>query len=139
MLSEDLILKIKELKLPKGEYIVSGSGILDVLTIRKANDIDLLVSPELFEYLKDTCEWKEHNSYKTTISHPEGKAEAKKCLDFMKEQYTLSDIISSAFIYEDIPFINLKILLEAKKQLNREKDQEDIKNIENYLRGSFII
>ncbi len=138
MLSEDLILKIKELNLPKGEYLVSGSAILDVLAIRKANDIDLLVSPQLFQYLKDKCGWKENDSYKTTISHPEGKAEAKKILDFMKEQYTLSDIVQSAFIYEDVPFINLKILLQAKKQLNRQKDQEDIKNIENYLKDSFV-
>lgn len=47
-MSVSLIERIKELRLPEGQFMVSGSGILDVLGIRSAEDIDLLVSPELF-------------------------------------------------------------------------------------------
>jgi hypothetical protein len=50
--SFNIVETVRELCLPHGEYIVFGSGTLGALGIREVNaDVDLLVSPTLFESL----------------------------------------------------------------------------------------
>ena len=43
----NIIKIIKDAKLPDGEYIVVGSGIMNALGIRDAEDIDLVISANL--------------------------------------------------------------------------------------------
>ena len=50
--------RVKDLGLPLGQLIVIGSGLLDQLGIRAASDIDLVVSNELFNALKNDNAWK---------------------------------------------------------------------------------
>ena len=40
--------ELEKLALPEGSFMVMGSGILDALGIRKAHDVDLVVSGELY-------------------------------------------------------------------------------------------
>ena len=127
------ILKIKALNLPEGSYMICGSGILEMLGIREAQDIDILVSPELFKNLEEKDGWKRHPKYQTCIEHPEGIAGAKYSLDFMKKDYTLIEVLPKAIMIEGIPFMNLDILIEAKTELAREKDLKDIELINIYL------
>ena len=129
----DFISKIKELHLPESQFMVTGSGILDVLGIRKADDIDLLVSPELYTKLETKHGWIEYKKYKMTIMHPKGKYGAMQSLNFMKENYTLSELLPTAHVHKGIPFINLEVLKNSKTQLAREKDFRDIKLIDKYL------
>lgn len=42
---------IKTLDLPIGEYVIYGSGPLDIRGIRPSQDIDILVSPKLWTQL----------------------------------------------------------------------------------------
>lgn len=134
----NLINKIKELSLPDGHFIVCGGSLLEVLGIRKAEDIDLLVSPELFSELRDTQGWLKHKKYDTAIVHPENKAEAKQSLDFMKENYTLADLLPTVYIKDGIPFMSLEVLQNAKTQLGREKDTRDLQMIQEYLAKSVV-
>jgi hypothetical protein len=129
----ELISKIKELNLPDGHYMVMGSAILQIFGIRIAQDIDLLVSPELFKELKEKRGWHVHPKYSTSIDNADCTVGAKQSLDFMRQNYTLKDILSSAYWYEGIPFENLEMLIDAKTQLGREKDLKDIQLIKEYL------
>lgn len=43
--------ELEKLALPKGSFMVMGSGILDALGIRKSHDIDLVVNDEVYETL----------------------------------------------------------------------------------------
>ena len=43
----NIIEKAKKLNFPAGEYVIVGSGTLDALGIRQANDLDVAVLPEL--------------------------------------------------------------------------------------------
>ena len=131
--SLDIISKIKKLNLPQDQYMICGSSILQLLNIRPAQDIDILVSPELFEDLINNHGWQIHPKYNTTIDDPEHKTGAKKSLDFMKQNYTLNEIIDTAYWHEGIPFMNLEMLVDAKTQLGREKDLKDIHLIQEYL------
>lgn len=129
----DFISRVKALNLPEEEFMVCGSAILDVLGIRKAQDVDLLVSSELFQKLESDDGWKRHSKYKTSLEHPEGISGAKQTLDFMKENYSLDEALPLATYIEGIPFMSLEMLINAKTQLGREKDLKDIKLIKKYL------
>ena len=129
----DYISKVKALNLPEGHYMITGSAILEILGIRKAKDIDILVSPELFVELESKRGWVRNIKYPTTIDNLEHTAGAKQSLDFMKENYSLRDVLAKATIIDKIPFMGLEMLLNAKKQLGREKDLNDIKLIEYYF------
>lgn len=48
----NIIQKVKELNLPDGTFAVVGSGTMEALDIRNTNDIDLVVSPEVYAELK---------------------------------------------------------------------------------------
>ena len=124
--------RVKELGLPEGNYMVCGSGILDVLHIRPAQDVDILVSSELFDKLENEYGWKRHHKYTTTLEHPDGTSGAKQTLDFMKENYSLEEALPLATYVEGIPFMSLEMLVNAKQQLGREKDLADIKLIEAF-------
>lgn len=52
-----LLSKIKHLNLPEKEFVILGSGILEVKGIRKANDLDILIKEYLFKILKESTDW----------------------------------------------------------------------------------
>lgn len=131
--SADIISKIKNLNLPEGQYMVMGSAILQVLGIRSANDVDLLVSPELFLELEEKRGWYVHPKYPTSLDNEDQTAGAKQSLDFMEQNYTLKEALPSAYWYKGIPFGSLEMLVDAKTQLGREKDLKDIQLIREYL------
>lgn len=131
----DYIERVKALDLPEGHYMVCGSAILELLGLRKAGDIDLLVSSELFEELESKRGWIRNPQYPTTLDMPDHSAGAKQSLDFMKEDYILSEMLPGAHLQDGIAFMSLTQLREAKVQLGREKDQKDIQLIDEYLAG----
>ena len=45
--------EIEKLNFPNDEFIIVGSGIMAVKGIRDTNDLDIVVSPELFEKCKN--------------------------------------------------------------------------------------
>ncbi|MEI8062035.1 MAG: zinc ABC transporter substrate-binding protein [bacterium] len=129
--------EIEKLDLPKNEFVVLGSGILAALGIRKADDIDLLVQPELFEKLKG-------NDWYYEVIEIEGKPRdmlskgiTQIFKDFWWEDKTLSpdEGIARAQNINGINFISLQTLLEYKKDMKREKDLRDVILIEAYLRA----
>ncbi|MEI6553674.1 MAG: hypothetical protein WCO09_03835 [bacterium] len=130
----DYIQRVKALNLPTGEFYVCGSAIMDVLGIRKAEDIDILVSPRLYEKLEKEDGWKKHPKY-NILQDKDKICGAKVTLDFMKENYSLDEVLPLATIVEGIPFMGLEMLINAKRQMGREKDFADIKLIEEYLKN----
>lgn len=128
----DIVSRIKNLNLPEGQFMICGSAILQLLNIREAKDIDLLVTPELFIELQKNG-WVKNSKYPTTIDNQDQTVGAKQTLDFMKQNYSLKEALPLAYWYEKIPFINLEMLIDAKTQLGREKDLNDIQLIQEYL------
>ena len=53
MTKEDIVTKVRALGLPKDSYIVFGSCPLAAVGIRESNDIDMLVSEQGYEQLKN--------------------------------------------------------------------------------------
>lgn len=134
----DLLKKIRGLNLPEKEFVVLGSGILEVKGIRKANDLDILIKEDLFKILKESTDW--------TYIQKTGKKGGKIDL-LLKDNVQLYFHVYGEYSFnyfmedkerveeiENIYFSSLKDLLRNKKNWKREKDLIDIDLIENYLR-----
>lgn len=124
MNKEQYIENLNSLDLPKDEYYILGSGSLLMYGIREiANDIDLCVSLELFDYL-----------------NKEG------IIDIDSENecgfYKLNDLVEvvandkESFEYDLVDGYQvekLEKILKFKENRNKEKDQVDIVKIREYI------
>lgn len=126
---------IRQLDLPAGEYVVLGSGVLAALGIRDVADIDLLVSPRLFNQLRQrgweygTLDYDGHVRERLTL----GEAEAFKDFWYSDQNPAPEKLIADAAVIKGVPFLPLATLLDIKRALNRPKDHSDIALIEKYL------
>jgi hypothetical protein len=129
----NIIEKAKALNFPAGKYVIVGSGPLDALGIRPANDMDIAVLPELHTRLRETGEWNEDVRYGRVFLQQEG-IEIIPELSWPEYPTTTEEAIRSATIIEGIPFMNLSELKKFKQALGREKDFADIALIDEYLK-----
>lgn len=132
----DIFERVKKFNLPLGEYAVFGSSLLDVWDIRKANDLDIIATPELYQRLK-TEGWSEKQANGFTmlvkadanISTVQDKpTDGSYCPDRLQ-------LIKDAVIINGMPFVRVEEVLACKKDYNRPKDLEDIKTIEEYIKN----
>lgn len=130
----NIIEKIKKLNLPRDQYVIVSGSVLDVLGIRKASDIDIVVTKKLFDEMRGTGEWQEVEKYNRIFLNREG-FDIIPQLNWEKYTTTAEEAISSAFVIEGIPFMNLDELIKFKTALGREKDFKDIELIKNYQKG----
>lgn len=119
--------EILSLGLPEGSYVVVGGGILGALGIRESNDIDMIVSREVFAQL-DNAGW-EHDKWEDQIVLKKGIFDigtewANKNVDVLLDEAT---------VIEDIPYLGLSDLLAWKRERARPKDLIDVKLITDYL------
>ena len=128
----DLIAEVRKLNLPPGRYVVVGSAIMHQLGLREANDVDLAVTPELFETLRASGEWKEEARHGRTFLKKE-PVEVIPRLDWEDYPTTAEEAIASATIIDGVAFMNLHELIKFKRALGREKDLRDISLIDAYL------
>lgn len=96
-----------------------------VAGLRESNDIDLLVSKEVFAKLKKAG-WQEliKSSNDKPLVHD--VFEAHDNWNFSSYSPTLKHLLASAVIVDGIPFASLKEVLEWKMASGRPKDLTDI-------------
>lgn len=132
----NIIQKIKELNFPKDQYVVVGSGMMNVLGIRESNDIDIAVTKELHQRLRESGEWEEHQRYELIrVFLKKDIYEIIPQLNWEGYDTTTEEAISSATMIEGIPFMNLEELIKFKTALGREKDFKDIELIKEYIKN----
>jgi hypothetical protein len=132
MTKEEVIAKVRSLNFPKDSYIVYGSAPFAVLGIREVNDIDLLVSKEIYEELAKKG-WKK--VYKGPKDEPltYDIFEAHKTWEFSPYAPTLPELLSRATEIEGISFASLEDVRRWKEASGRPKDFSDLKLIDSYL------
>jgi len=137
----DILGKVKALNLPPEQFVVMGSAILELKGIRKAEDIDIIVSRDLFEKEKSNPRWE----YKIEQGDVGGGVQVEM-LD-NHEGITLYPYIYGGgeidFFLDDpkrteqidgIKFVSLENLLEVKSSSwDRPKDRLDAELIKAYL------
>ena len=120
----ELLNLLKELNFPKDEYYVLSGASLVLRGIKEeANDLDLCISKELFNQIKDkfnlTDERKNECGFYKINDNLEIVVDKKE--DFKME-------IGEKYNLED-----LQTILDFKIKRNKPKDKEDIENIKKYL------
>ncbi|OGV89558.1 hypothetical protein A2Z41_01195 [Microgenomates group bacterium RBG_19FT_COMBO_39_10] len=126
-----------KLRLNSDNSIIISSGILQALRIRNNKDIDVVVSQEMFNYLKKSGNFKVIESQgRETLA--DDMFEIGIDWLVLGKSYKLEDLIKQSLIIEGVRYITLDFLYEVKKSYASDKnvcgkDVEDIKLIENYL------
>jgi len=134
----DIFEELKELNLPIGEYIVVGSGPMAARGIRECKDIDILVLEKLYNKLVIE-DWKIVEITGVTrklMVLKKGLFEINKDLKFGEYNPETQNLINNAEIINGIPFLSLPELIKFKTALGRQKDFDDIKLIEEYLKNN---
>lgn len=128
-MNEDAFKRIKELHLPDGKYLLSGSLPLGIRNLRKCRDIDIIVAEDIWDgYKKMGWEIKEISCGTKYLQ----KDDIELWKDWVLDYDT--NIIEEAEIIDNLPFMSLKRTVEWKNITKRKKDLEDIKIIEQYYR-----
>lgn len=125
----ELLNLLKELNFPKDEYYVLSGASLVLRGIREeANDLDLCISEELFNQIKDKFnliqEKKNECGFYKINDNLEIVVDKKD--DFKME-------IGKKYNLED-----LQTILDFKIKRNKPKDQKDIENIKKHLEKNNI-
>jgi hypothetical protein len=126
-----IIERFLKLDLPAGKCVVIGSGILDALGLRKSDDIDLAVSPELFSQLQVMDGWVSEEKHGEIFLL---KDDVEVWQDWgTDEESSFSNLYKNSVVIQGVHFANPQFVLGWKKQRNREKDVKDIQLLEEYL------
>ncbi len=132
---------LKEYSLTTDNSIVIGSGILNALSIRSCNDLDIVVTAEAFKRLNLDSTFKHSFSLNTNLL-------VKNTLEIGQElsvkewnkSLKFEDLKKDSIVINQVRYITLEFLLKLKNiwatnPNPREKDLNDIKVIEEYLRS----
>ncbi len=130
----DIFQRIKKFDLPLGKYAVFGSALLDVWGLRHANDLDIIVTPELYDQLKsEGWEEKQANGFVMLIKDDANVTTVQDKPtngDYFPDRIQL---ISEATIINDCPFVKVEEVIACKTAYGRQKDLNDIKMLQDYL------
>ena len=132
MTCKEIAVEVKSLGLPQGSYVVCGSCPLAVLGIREANDIDLLVTPEVLQNLK-FAGWEQVNKGPNDAPYTSGVFEAHANRDFSTYRPTLEELLATATVVDGVPFASLHHVRRWKVVSDRPKDLADVKLIDEYI------
>lgn len=133
--------RVKKHNLPMGEYVVVG-GAMEAHGIRKAKDLDIVVTSKLFgELIKkgwnvcecDKCKEKLKAGIKEQIIKRDGLDILSEYSWYDKYHADTTYLIKNADIVDGVPFVQLEELVKWKKACGRPKDIHDIELIEQYL------
>jgi hypothetical protein len=99
--------ELKALNLPKGKYAIFGSGPIAVRNIRDSHDVDIIVTADLWDELKQ--KYGEHIKQEP-LSIVIGNIEIyPRWLDFSDK---INEMIDSAEIIEGLPFVRLEYVMQ---------------------------
>lgn len=129
-MNRDEILKLVEsLNFPKEEFYILSSGCLTLYGLReKANDLDLCITEELFEQIKDKYELTEDKKNEC------GFYKVNDLIEVVvdpREEFDGNFDVKDGFQVQ-----KLEIIKRDKAKRGLPKDLRDIANIENYLNNN---
>lgn len=125
--------ELRALNLPKGKFSIFGSGPLAIRNIRENQDIDILVTNELWDDLAKKYPVTQKTSKPDSIYI--GNIQILK-INYMDWRPLIEDpatLITNAEIIDNFPFVKLEHLIKCKKLMGGEKHLNDITLIQNYI------
>ncbi len=128
--NKNLFDKLKELNLPKGQYIVFGSGALMARGLVKGHDLDVFVSKRIFGDYKNKPGWKLKPCNNDFYLSKDG---LELWETWRPGEWDFDELVKKAEYIDGLPFVPLETTRQWKLLSGREKDLEHIKLIEEYL------
>jgi|GEM_PF-426290 len=132
MTGAEIVERVKELRLPEGSYVVFGSGPLAAANIREARDVDLLVSKEVLNNLKEAG-WQKIVKAPGDEPYIQGVFEAHDNWDFSSYSPTFGQLLETATIIDDVPFASLEEVRKWKVASGGPKHMVDVALIDLFL------
>lgn len=120
---------IKQAGISLDECVIVGSGILCVLGIRTANDVDIIVSDKVYDNLLRHG-WEKANWPDQEVLH---KDDVEICKVWDNKSF--DQLKQGAVAIDGAYFLSLEDLRKWKLLRARRKDLEDIKLIDAYLKS----
>ncbi|MCL1876811.1 HD domain-containing protein [Candidatus Saccharibacteria bacterium] len=141
MLNTRIVQIVKSLNLPKGEYAIFGSALLEVYGLRDSGDIDFIVTKKLFDELKKTEDWEEFRYSNGDLALKYRGANKDIDVAFYDcqampgcDEKGIRAMIKRAENIGGAMFVSLDDILTWKKNFVREKDLVDVKLIEKFMK-----
>jgi len=126
--------EIKKLDFSNDKYVVVGGAAMVARNIKETGDIDIVVTPDLFEYCKQNG-WKEHLKPNGEPGLKQGIMEVYLDVNCGNFNPSFEELRNRVEIIEDIPFCSLEDVMKFKIEYNREKDIKDIELIKDYIKS----
>ena len=133
---KEILQSIKKLHFPEGEYIIVGSGPMVVHWIKESNDIDIVVSKNLFETCKKQLREVLPRTYPDKLGQiylRRGRVELYLDVNCGNVNPTLKELLARADILEGIAFASLDDTCKFKRAYNKPKHIKDVENILHYI------
>ncbi len=128
----DLISELDQLQLPTDQYAITASGTLAIRNLRHANDLDIIVTPELWNKLTQTYPITSSRDFQSINI---GNVQILGVGSYFTHHpsYDVTTQIQSADIIHGRRCVKLSIIRDFKSNRNQPKDIIDIQLIDNYL------
>jgi len=123
-----LLDQLGKIDLPFGEYAVFGSAVMAVRGLREAPNIDVVVTDCLWEKLLEKNQVDNEGFIRI------GNVKFSNWW-FVPTRKNIPIMIAEAELVGGFPFVRIEEVLEYKKKLSREKDKNDVRLIERFLKG----
>lgn len=120
---------LKQLELPSGQYVVIGSGLLDVYGLRESSDVDLAVSEQLFDELKQRL----NVPVKTRDGMPYLEYGVFEIWLGWYSDMPFSSLKETAVTVDGVLFAHPEIIIQRKRERGLSKDMADIELLKEYL------
>lgn len=135
--TNDFIARVRATGLPIEKLVVVGSGLLEVLHLRKAQDIDISVAADVFEALATNTDFTPDNDL--GVLHYRFKHDNVEVWPFLADRvsdtpFVYRTVLENSQIIDGVRFITPRFLLMWKRRANRPKDKNDITLLEEYIR-----
>lgn len=126
-----------EAHLDSDNAIVIGSGILNALELRKNDDVEVIVSEQVYNNIQKNDSFKE-KEIKGRTSLESGLLDVAKIWTIVDKQWTFDSLLEHSIVIDDVRYITVEFLCNAKTSwlLNgefRQKDKDDVVLMNTYL------
>jgi hypothetical protein len=125
--------RVKALELPLDKLIVIGSGVLNALGIRQADDIDLAVAPDLFASFATDPVWQQSVANWGEIFYQKGDCEAwSGWTEPDSDHPVYEELLPDTVVIDEVRYMTLEYVRAWKLRKGRERDKADVALIDAY-------
>ena len=129
---------MQKIGLSSDNCIVIGSGILQVLGIRQSKDIDVVVTKDVYDQLKNSGKFKSAKNEEREVL-VNGICEIGSYWEVLGKSYKFENLCPESTTINGVRYITLEFLYKVKQSWVkndsevRQKDVDDIKLIKDYF------